>query len=250
MKTHCKEGHAYTPENTYIRTDGYYECVVCKRTKSAKWYAENSERAKASAEKLRKANPEKARAQRRRWSLANPRKVAEARQKWLDANPEKNRESKRRWNAKNPERMKENARNWQKANVEKERERTRNWRAANIEKFRACVRASRAAHPEWGLNASRKRRARRRDADGSFRPWLLRYYRFRQNGKCWYCGIEMLREVPKEHPQKENLEHLVPLSRGGKHSQENTVLSCQLCNYRKYTKTAEEFQSSRTTQKY
>lgn len=27
--THCKQGHAYTPENTYIRTNGARRCKAC-----------------------------------------------------------------------------------------------------------------------------------------------------------------------------------------------------------------------------
>ena len=30
-KTHCKHGHEFTEENTYIRTAGHRECRTCKR---------------------------------------------------------------------------------------------------------------------------------------------------------------------------------------------------------------------------
>jgi len=35
-KTHCKHGHEYTPENTYIRGDGWRRCVACVRISGAK----------------------------------------------------------------------------------------------------------------------------------------------------------------------------------------------------------------------
>lgn len=31
LKTRCVNGHAYTPQNTYIRPDGYRDCRACKR---------------------------------------------------------------------------------------------------------------------------------------------------------------------------------------------------------------------------
>ena len=31
-KTHCKNGHEYTPENTFIRKQGWKECRICIRT--------------------------------------------------------------------------------------------------------------------------------------------------------------------------------------------------------------------------
>ncbi len=30
-KTHCKNGHPFTPENTYHNPSGYKECIVCRR---------------------------------------------------------------------------------------------------------------------------------------------------------------------------------------------------------------------------
>lgn len=34
-KTHCVHGHAYTPENTYIRPNGGRACRICKRKRDA-----------------------------------------------------------------------------------------------------------------------------------------------------------------------------------------------------------------------
>ena len=38
-KTHCKNGHAFTPENTYIKPSGDgRECRICKRTLKVRWW--------------------------------------------------------------------------------------------------------------------------------------------------------------------------------------------------------------------
>lgn len=31
VKTHCPQGHPYTPENTYVRPNGHRKCRICKR---------------------------------------------------------------------------------------------------------------------------------------------------------------------------------------------------------------------------
>jgi hypothetical protein len=61
----------------------------------------------------------------------------------------------------------------------------------------------------------------------------------RHNWRCFYCGVEVkTRSTRKTLP---NLDHVVPLSRGGDHSEENLITCCGSCNSRKGTKTLEEF---------
>lgn len=54
----------------------------------------------------------------------------------------------------------------------------------------------------------------------------------KQNSKCFYC------KKKTKHPQ---LEHKIPLSRGGTHDRKNVVASCSKCNYKKHTLTDKEF---------
>ena len=41
-KTHCKNGHKFTEENTYKRPDGYLECVTCRKSRVAKFKAKTN----------------------------------------------------------------------------------------------------------------------------------------------------------------------------------------------------------------
>ncbi len=56
---------------------------------------------------------------------------------------------------------------------------------------------------------------------------------FRDRNRCQYCG--------KVFPQRElNLDHVVPLSRGGLSTWENVVCACIACNGRKGSRTPQE----------
>ena len=94
-------------------------------------------------------------------------------------------------------------------------------------------------------NAEHKRRERKehgagitvKDVEGLWKG---------QDGKCFYCGCPMRTAkdfngpIFIEYPYLEDdyctLDHVVPLSRGGKHEIENIVLACRKCNIKKGTR--------------
>jgi len=60
------------------------------------------------------------------------------------------------------------------------------------------------------------------------REYLLEKY----DRKCVYCGVE---NVPLQ------VEHIIPVSRGGSYRVSNLTIACEKCNLKKDNKTAEEF---------
>lgn len=65
--------------------------------------------------------------------------------------------------------------------------------------------------------------------------------------KCCYCGTEMDFTAKKRSegisPARATLEHIVPLSRGGMHTFDNTALACHRCNVSKNRKTLAEWKT-------
>lgn len=96
-------------------------------------------------------------------------------------------------------------------------------------------------NPEKMREIRRRYYAKTRNSIGNYKPWMIRYYRYAQDGRCFYCSNLMLQNVSRFNDQKETLEHMLPISREGLHSWENTILACWGCNRKKQNKTVSEF---------
>jgi 5-methylcytosine-specific restriction endonuclease McrA len=85
--------------------------------------------------------------------------------------------------------------------------------------------------------SSRKREALIASARFDVRPADVRRMRSRQRDECYYCSTPLggLGEI----------EHVVPISRGGSHSVGNIVISCKGCNRTKAHRTVMEWRLKR-----
>lgn len=54
-QTHCKNGHEFTPENTYSRPGGGRVCKICRRKSIEKWDKNNRETINAARQRRRAA---------------------------------------------------------------------------------------------------------------------------------------------------------------------------------------------------
>mgnify|MGYP000939281706 FL=1 len=70
--------------------------------------------------------------------------------------------------------------------------------------------------------------------DGVSAADILSQYKS-QKGRCWWCG--------KSVGDNYHVDHLIPLTRGGKHSARNIVISCPSCNLSKNNKLPHEWTS-------
>ncbi|MGZ8432828.1 MAG: HNH endonuclease [Candidatus Binatia bacterium] len=65
------------------------------------------------------------------------------------------------------------------------------------------------------------------------KPEIKKHLWFKQNGLCAYCGEIMLHKGGISSPNYPTIDHIIPLSKGGKNSMKNTVLACRECNQAK-----------------
>jgi len=92
----------------------------------------------------------------------------------------------------------------------------------------------RAGNPVWDDRRRELHQARRAKKRGAAtgEPVLLAQIRERDNDRCGLCGTKVSSK-PWPHPKSASLDHIVPLSRGGKHDPANVHLAHLRCNISK-----------------
>lgn len=89
----------------------------------------------------------------------------------------------------------------------------------------------RAASLARRLAAAETERPKRKNISPALRQRVTE----RDGFACRYCGRDL-------HGRPRHLDHLVPFSRGGDNSEDNLVLSCEVCNSRKGTRLPSELE--------
>lgn len=87
----------------------------------------------------------------------------------------------------------------------------------------------------WKINNKEKlaiynqnRKARKRNQLGNISPLLINKLLVLQNNRCANCHVEL--------NNKYHMDHIIPISLGGKHDDGNLELLCPKCNLRKSNK--------------
>ena len=197
-------------------------CKVCARERAKAWREANPERQHGLSKAWREANPERERERAKAWREANHERQLNLVKVWREANAERvreiNRECSKAWYQSNRERACERAKAWREANPERERERAKAWREANHELIKA---------------RSHRRRACKKNAEGTHTSEDVRLQYNSQKGKCWHCGVELNGVY--------HVDHLIPLAKGGTNAANNIVCACAKCNLSKGAKTTQEW---------
>ena len=118
-------------------------------------------------------------------------------------------------------------------NTGKKRERSRRWRLAHPELYKARIAACTKANPAPKTEARRKRRVLQ-SKNGVYRVSQndLRRLLVHQQGRCYLCDFPI---IDKE------LDHIIPISKGGHHSIGNLGWTCHKCNRSKSNKLLSQF---------
>lgn len=216
LKQCCRKEKCCNPMGSWLpaTTEYFYKdqdkrdglgttCKACAKAKSKQWNAENPERKREYARQYRAEHLEERRAYDRVYAKEHTKEAIERVVKWQKDNPERFREKRRRYEAAHKE---------QKKHREQQR---------------------RKANPEIGRLTHHRRRARQHAASGTHTIADVELQLRTQNGLCWWCG--------KPHGEKYEVDHRVPLARGGSDAPENLCITCQKCNREKNAKLPHEW---------
>jgi 5-methylcytosine-specific restriction endonuclease McrA len=129
--------------------------------------------------------------------------------------------SKMKWVSNNRAKASEYTKSWKERNpIQKEIaiERSMKWRKDNPERYREILR-----------EAMRRRRAKCANGitDSELRKWLAA-----QDKICHWCG---------QSCEVYETDHVIPISKGGRHDLSNIVISCSPCNRKKGVMMPDEF---------
>jgi 5-methylcytosine-specific restriction endonuclease McrA len=139
--------------------------------------------------------------------------------------------SVRRWRKKHIEKDRSQARAWARSHVEINRARVKVWYKNNKEKAKETIKLWKERNPKKSSEYTNRRRALKRNTQVNKISHLKI---FLKTPYCFYCN--------KKITLKESeLDHYIPLSKGGKHIESNLKVSCHLCNYKKLAKMPDDF---------
>ncbi len=169
------------------------------------------------------------------WQKAHPGYLSD----YQKAHLEEHRITDAKWRKANPEKVKTQRIARLQSTPLKIRGYSITYRARNPEKTRAYAVSYNQAHPGKMQQRSRQYRARQLGAEGTHSLTDIQAMWNSQEGLCGVCWVDLTGRF--------DVEHIVPLSRGGSDSPENLWLSCPDCNKRKSTKTLEEWFSQMAT---
>jgi 5-methylcytosine-specific restriction endonuclease McrA len=195
-----------------------------------KWRDQNRQRVNALARVRRKANPEKEKEKKRRLYLKNQEKALAYAAKYREENREKIKEKCAgkwsEWSAK-----------YRAKNPDASRARTQAWKDANPERRKATQAAYLQNNKPRHLINIQNRRARKIKAGGELSKGLGERLYFLQKGKCACCE--------KPLGDKYELDHIIPLARGGSNTDDNIQLLTPTCNRQKGAKDPVQFMQAR-----
>lgn len=205
-------------------------CVTAKKAKDKEYYERNKEKVKAKVKEYREVNSDK---------------VAETNKRWREANADKLREQQRAYHEAHRDEIIARVGEWRKANPDRVHEQ----RARHRDKFREKRRIQaleryyrlmaedperiRKARRDWvktqkGVLYNRAARMARRGAP--YTEEALSWIASLVDPICFYCG-----RIANE------IDHIIPVSRGGTGERSNLVPSCRSCNARKNAMGLENF---------
>ncbi len=175
------------------------------------------------------------------WQKNNRAKVTQKARRWRKNNPERTREIWRKWEGENRDKRPLQPSRASPAAKQKRKKRIAGWREQNRERVNGYTRKFRKNNFEVVSARERvyanKRRMQKLGNGGSHTAEDINEIRALQHYKCAYC--------PASVERKYHVDHIIPLSAGGRNDRSNLQILCRCCNLSKSKRDPIEFAQSR-----
>jgi 5-methylcytosine-specific restriction endonuclease McrA len=207
----------------HAASDGKYgvraNCKECKRAKRSAHRINNHEQVLVAEASYRETNRQT---------------INDNKNKRYAMHPEHHRNVAR--NNYNPDNQRKRAKKYRIENPQKIIEGNLRYRTQNKEKVSADAKAWRAENPEKLANYANERRAKQ-EANGVFMISKKELKKLYSAKNCFYC---------KEVSDEIQMDHVIPIKKGGRHSIGNLVPACRSCNQSKRDKTITQWNKWKT----
>lgn len=197
----CLKGHI---AKRFVSTRS---CVSCQHAAIKRWRKENTEESQQLNRSYYEANREKHLERNKRRYEENRDKYLDRCREWYSANREKRLESSRAYYEENREKRLSKCREWYSKNTERARENGKRWDAAN---------------PEKKSSHKHNRRARLAGTGGKHTSADIAEILKMQKNRCAYCRVKL--------KGKYEIDHITPVSAGGRNDRTNLQATCSFCN--------------------
>jgi len=205
--------------NTQLTDDNWHHSHQIRNRKICK---------KCNAEcdgKWRQSNPDKVKEYKRKYNQSHGEQIKESHAKWLAANLEQVRKRNAERGAKYSGRYCERLKKWYIANKERLNEKSTKYYETHIEHLRSKARQWAKENPEKRKIQRHTRRTKKSQAGGSFTSDDIKAMLKRQKGKCIVCKVKIVNNY--------QIDHIIPISKGGSSNPSNLQLLCPRCNLSK-----------------
>jgi 5-methylcytosine-specific restriction endonuclease McrA len=189
------------------------KCKHCQTLNAAAWRAANQEKVKAIARTFRELHSNKVKSEKAKYYADNKEKI---------------KLSQLNWRVKNKDELKISQAAYRSLNAEKINNRQANYYAKNKEMCDATISAWRKRNPFLVRIYWQNRESRKRENGGALSIGIIEKLFHLQKGKCACCRAKLGDDF--------HLDHMIPLSKGGKNSDENMQLLTATCNMKKGSK--------------
>lgn len=231
-----KEFTPTAPRGTYC-SDECRRARNCDRMR--KYHAAIRERKQEAHRKSYEANKEAILKQEREREQNKKERIRKQKRKYYEANKEKCLERQHKYYRANRERLIKQRRERDAANADKIRARRRKYLEANREAINERIKKWRSNNPDKVGEATARRA--RAELEGNATPKLIEAKWEASDKTCILCGQPIDLDAKAPHPNSRTLEHLMPISRGGRHDMDNIDFAHYSCNASKRDKTLEEY---------
>lgn len=189
-------------------------CCICLAENKKKYRRENPGSHKQYMAEWHCKNADK----ERQYRVDNAEIISNRSRMWRLANADRHSENAKSWRLNNKDRSDQNRKNWRKNNPDRAAMLSKRWRMNNPEKQKVIM-----------FNRNCITRGLRQYVKHGLVDRLMKL----QDCKCIYCAASLANVF--------DIDHIMPISRGGDNDESNLQLLCPGCNRSKRDKTHIEY---------